>query len=312
MGFVENEAAFRGILLGTVADHEPPLLRDNRSFLDPLPSVSALGLGSVVGDLVKKQRESVHFQHNYDAALIEAARNGHADVVVALLKAGTPSPASLQDAILNAAYGDHDTTLQHLVPLPKGLQMKYWDPEILCRAAWLGLTTTVTSVLETGVEVDGWIGGKMTPLQFAARNNHEDVVNALLKHGAEIESPTDHNDTPLAGACSRGCAGAAKALLDKQANVNAFDDLYHTPLVEASHRGFHKVVLLLLDSKAKVAPMEGAQFSALAVAACCGSEECVPQLLEAGADPDSKGPQGTALLYAIADGDAAHLSPVAG
>ena len=92
-----------------------------------------------------------------------------------------------------------------------------------------------------------------TPLYVAAWNGHTEVVKVLLynKADANISKHTD-GATPLHVAAQNGHTEVVKLLLDNTAEVNASRNTGATPLYVAAQNGSAKVVQLLLDKKADV------------------------------------------------------------
>ena len=127
----------------------------------------------------------------------------------------------------------------------------------------------------------------ITPLEWAARKGHQDVVKVLLDNNAEVNA-TRHTDgvTALHVATVNGHAEVVKLLLDHNADVNASR---HTDGVTALHiaaqEGHAEVVKLLLDHNADVnASRHTDGDTALYVAAENGHAEVVKMLLVSNAD----------------------------
>ena len=89
----------------------------------------------------------------------------------------------------------------------------------------------------------------MTPLAYAAWNGHEEVVKMLLEHGEVYPNEDDiSGKTPLSYAASKGHAGVVKILLGQEGvnpDKSDFDGL--TPLFHAASSGHVEVVKILLE-----------------------------------------------------------------
>lgn len=156
-----------------------------------------------------------------EAPVADAAMNGDADRVVALLRSG---------ADVNAAQGDGMTAL-------------HW-------AAYNGRVGLVETLLAAGASTGVTTRiGSYTPLHHAARNGFADVVEALIAAGADVEAVTSTGAARalhLAGASGR--EAAVRALIDGGAEVDAREAGWgQTPLMFAAAAGRTDVVIALLD-----------------------------------------------------------------
>ena len=130
----------------------------------------------------------------------------------------------------------------------------------------------------------------ITPLEWAARKGHAEVVKALLDNGADA-NVSRHVDgvTPLYIAAQNGNTKVVKLLLDNKADVNASrhtDGV--TPLYIAALCGHTEVVKLLLDNKADVNARDTDGVTPLYVAALNGHTEVVKLLLANKADVNAR------------------------
>src|SRR6478752_3895965 len=78
----------------------------------------------------------------------------------------------------------------------------------------------------------------MTPLQAAAHEGHDAVIDALVQGGAALEEVTDKGGTALHLAAQNGHIDAVRALLRHGAAVDARGPGQVTPLVLAAQNGF--------------------------------------------------------------------------
>jgi len=96
-----------------------------------------------------------------------------------------------------------------------------------------------------GVPPSGPGVGWVTPLHYAATNNHKDVAELLLDHGADVNEKDNEGATPLHWAARDGCNESADLLLAHRADVNAKDNSGNTPLHTAEANKYKDVVELL-------------------------------------------------------------------
>jgi len=101
---------------------------------------------------------------------------------------------------------------------------------------------------------DGDFGG-YTPLAWAARNGHDEMIKMMLGWGTvKPDKPDNSGQTPLSHAAGRGHDGVVKILLErKEVNPDQPNCAGVTPLSCAAHNGHEGVVKMLLGL-AKVNP----------------------------------------------------------
>jgi len=92
-----------------------------------------------------------------------------------------------------------------------------------------------------------------TPLHAAARNGHDEIVKLLIDAGAQIDAPNRYRETPLHWASYSdhpGTSNIIKQLLAAGAPVGAFSKNGWTPLHKAAYWGHPRVARQLLDGGA--------------------------------------------------------------
>lgn len=134
-----------------------------------------------------------------DTPLIEAAYNGHVEIVKLLIDRG--ADVNLKG---EAWYGP------------------------LHAAALGGHVEVVKLLLQHGADVNIFSHNK--PLHYAAMNGHIEVARILLAHGADIDAKGIDEYTPLGTAVSNRQVEMVKYLLSKGADVNARANYGRTPL----------------------------------------------------------------------------------
>ncbi|WP_349966882.1 ankyrin repeat domain-containing protein [Wolbachia endosymbiont of Armadillidium arcangelii] len=91
-----------------------------------------------------------------------------------------------------------------------------------------------------------------TPLHWAAKNNHFNIVETLLNRGANINVVDELKRTPLHLAAMEGHKDVVKILLNQGAGVNAVDRFKKTPLILAAYKGCTEVAKVLIEAGADV------------------------------------------------------------
>lgn len=151
-----------------------------------------------------------------ETPLIEAAANGHVDVVNLLIENG--ADVNLKG---EAWYGP------------------------LHSASANGHIEVVKILLENGADVNIFHHNK--PLHNAAMNGHIEVAEILLAHGADINAKGINEAAPLHTAVSNNQLAMAKWLLSKGANVNPIASYGCTPLHSAGWRNNVDIGKILLE-----------------------------------------------------------------
>ncbi|KAG2485469.1 hypothetical protein HYH03_015845 [Edaphochlamys debaryana] len=212
-------------------------------------------------------------------ALIFASRDGHLEVVKALLAAG---------ARVEAADEDGSTPLMH--------------------ASRHGHLEVVKALLAAGARVEAASKDGCTPLMYASCDGNLEVVKALLAAGARVEAADEEGRTALMFASSDRTLEVVKALLAAGARVEAADEEGRTALMLASRDRTLEMVKALLAAGARVEAADEDGRTALIHASCDGNLEMVKALLAAGARVEAASKDGrTALIHASCDG---HLEVV--
>jgi hypothetical protein len=121
----------------------------------------------------------------------------------------------------------------------------------LTQASMDGDVEKVTSLLDSGADVNardlrGW-----TPLLWAVKRGQMDLVKLFLDNGADVNAKGEHGWTPLMEAANRGHSEATKLLLKKGADVNLKHEYAWTALKIAKGKGNKEIVALLKAHGAK-------------------------------------------------------------
>jgi uncharacterized protein len=176
-----------------------------------------------------------------DSCLVQAIHTGNLQMVEALLASGAaPDSADQtfqQTPLMVAAREGHAPIVQLL--LSKGVRV-----DAQTRAGptpAFRLPASIAGSKGQGIVRGGWpergerdpIPGAKTPLLYAARDGHLEVVKLLLAAGASLEKADADGVTPLLMAILNNQIGVAGHLLQAGANVRAADWYGQTPLFAA-------------------------------------------------------------------------------
>lgn len=173
--------------------------------------------------------------------MLMAARTGRLDVVEALLARGAKpdvaDPNYRQTPLMVAARLGHADIVKLL--LKQGARV---DAQTRTgRTLAFRLPSSNAGSKGEGIVRGGWpergqresTPGAKTPLLYAAREGHLEVVKLLLGAGANIEKPDADGVTPLLMAVLNGRIAVARYLMEHGANVKAADWYGQTPLFAA-------------------------------------------------------------------------------
>jgi ankyrin repeat protein len=133
---------------------------------------------------------------------------------------------------------------------------------------------------------------RITPLAYAARNGHVEVVRVLLEAGTNLERGSASGWTALHEAARQKHLEVCRLLLDWGANVDPLNDSRDTPLHLAVRHGHLSVVNLLAESGAGLGLKNVNGHTALHDAARSGNLSVVKLLVERGADVRLKNDKG--------------------
>ena len=116
-------------------------------------------------------------------------------------------------------------------------------------AASDGIPARAQELLNAGADVEARDNANGTPILWAARGGHTEIVKMLLEHGANpnVVEHGNGNVTPLIWAASLDNIECVQMLLDHGADVNASTTQGNTALMKAAQNGTAGMVKLLLD-----------------------------------------------------------------
>lgn len=152
----------------------------------------------------------------------------------------------------------------------------------LQKSAAEGDRTKVDELIAEGQDVNARDGEGWTPIYYAIRNNHPEVVEALITAGADLNVRDMHGQPPLSLAVVYCDAGTAEDLIKAGAEVNAEDSLQWTPLHNAALEGRLEMVSLLIWLGAEVNPRNSVGWTPLDLAVRHRHPAVIEILLENG------------------------------
>jgi uncharacterized protein len=254
-------------------------------------------------------------------ALVEAARDGDAPTVRALLKtrpADVNSVAVDGTTALHWAVHHDDAALVELL-VAAGADVKRanrYGVQPLWLAAVNGSPKVVTLLLRAGADPNTTMSGGETVTMTAARTGNAEALKALIESGADVSVKDARGQTALMWAAARNNAAAIQALLDGGADLtvrtnnpspggarggtfNSPPPTGFTALLFAVRAGSVDAVRTLLDAGANVDDMLSDGESALVLAAANAHWDVVSFLLDRGADPNAAGAGWNALHQTV-------------
>lgn len=132
----------------------------------------------------------------------------------------------------------------------------------------------------------------------ATNRGFTSTVSSLLENGVDVNAKDSCHETALIKASFKGYIEIVEMLLEKEADVNAKDEDWYTALMRACQQGHTQIVSMLLDKGAVVNAKTINGATALIQASCKGDTQIVKLLLEKGADVNAKSEGRTALMWA--------------
>ena len=213
---------------------------------------------------------------NGNTALMLALQKGYRDIAILIWEKHS---SNIQDQI-NMPNNDGDTAL---LIATKGEDEGF-----------------VTTLLESGADVNHSNNEELTPLMAAAYLGNHNLLGILLTHDAEPNTQeTSVGYTPLMCAACQNNPTTVEILLSFGANIHATNNNGSTPLMIAAQHGHLEVVQLLLERGSNINATNNLGATALMCAAQGGHLEIVRYLLDHGADANLKSENDfTALMFA--------------
>jgi ankyrin repeat protein len=256
-----------------------------------------------------------------DTALVEAARNGDAATVRALVakRADVNMPGVDGTTPLHwAVHRDDAEMVELLVRAGANVSQanRYGVPP-LWLAAENGSPKVVALLLRAGADPNTAMTGGETVAMTAARAGNPDAVKALVEAGANVNAKDARGQTALMWAAARNNAAVIRALVESGADLKVRtsnpvsgggrgNSVFNSPaptsftaFLFAVRAGKLEAVRALLDAGADVNDTLSDGESALVVATANAHWEVASFLLDRGADPNAAGAGWNALHQTV-------------
>jgi ankyrin repeat protein len=174
-------------------------------------------------------------------------------------------------------------------------------------AAAEGKAEVVQVLIERGADVKAVSKTGFSPLLFAAQSGNVATVKSLIAAKADPNFKTPDGTGAFTLALARGHEGVARLMLDYDVDVNQKDRFGSTPLHEAVRMGKGELVRDLVKRGAQIEAPNGrpagpgsffrtGELTPFLVAAESGSTAMMKLLIELGANPKAKNPDGVGAV----------------
>jgi ankyrin repeat protein len=239
-----------------------------------------------------------------DSGLVDAAKNGDAAAVRALLRSGSDPNAAAPDgsAALHWAVQRENAEIVDLL-LAAGskadLATRYKIAP-LTLAAEAGNAAILEMLLAAGADADTTSEEGQTALMTAARNGKADAVRVLVRKGAKVNlAEFFRGQTALMFAAGEGNTAAAELLLEFGADLKARSKGGYTALLFAVRNNRYETAKFLLEHGANANDAIPDGTAALNMAILNADFDLAALLLDSGANPNTKDPRGAPLHVAV-------------
>ena len=237
--------------------------------------------------------------------------DNHIEIALEIIKS---HPYPLHEAVYQIDQPDVNVIIRKLIEsgISPNLQDQYGDTALHIAVIDDGNFHALVEILKHEVNTEIRNDYKVTPLEFAVRDNKKEFAEELLKHGA---NPNCHaisefggEDTLLQIACRNENVLMVKILLEYQANVNGLADnnmsALHSTLYLNGSESRNQIIKELLENGANVNIKDDENETSLHHAANENADE-IPEnlfqeILKKSCDLNAKSTDGgnTALHYA--------------
>uniref|UniRef100_A0A0A9WC50 Ankyrin repeat and KH domain-containing protein 1 n=1 Tax=Lygus hesperus TaxID=30085 RepID=A0A0A9WC50_LYGHE len=199
--------------------------------------------------LVKGANINAQTEETQETALTLACCGGFLEVANFLIKNGAEIELGASTPLMEAAQEGHLDLVRYLLEANADVNAQTQTGDTaLTYACENGHTEVAKLLLQYGADLEHESEGGRTPLMKACRAGHLCTVKFLLSQNANVNKQTTNNDhTPLSLAAAGGHIAVVELLLAHSANPFHKLKDNSTMLIEAAKGGHTNVVQLLLD-----------------------------------------------------------------
>jgi ankyrin repeat protein len=254
-------------------------------------------------DTVQEQIDAFVSDFGCGPPILEAAANGHTDIIRLLLENGAninQEEKYGQNALILASENGQKATVRMLIEAGACVNEGGMTPiQVASKQGHKGI---VEMLIQAGAKVNS---GYQLALHCALEEGHEDVVRTLILAGADVNLEAGMGTALHAAALWRCPGETLELLIDAGADVNKLAQEHGTVLqvavaaytIEASAL---EAVRILIRAGANVNLVQGEYGTALQAAAYLNRPKIVEELIDAGADVNKVGGEyDTALRAAV-------------
>ena len=161
-----------------------------------LAAASAIGNLDAVQDLLAIPGIEVDFDGRFTPALIQAASNGHVDIVKALIAAGANVNRDYNHTtpLIEAAKNGHLDVVKALIAGGANVNQYVYMKTALRVAAGNGHTRIVEILLKAGTNVTRPGQPGFTSLMFDEPRRYPDILRLFLRYGAILPDPAKFDE----------------------------------------------------------------------------------------------------------------------